>query len=186
MTIFLTVLHVMVCLVLVIVVLLQHGKGADIGAVFGGGASSTVFGSRGAGNFLTKLTTGVGADLHGDEPVARLPREHERNRRDSSRSEAAGGGAGSGRRSAGYGGRSRTGGRRLPGSEAGGARHARARCARGEGAGDCARRAGSDPTAPGGRQRRETLTRGLSAPDGFVIVPRPRSAAVAKLVDAPA
>ena len=57
MTIFLTVLHVMVCLVLVIVVLLQHGKGADIGAVFGGGASSTVFGSRGAGNFLTKLTT---------------------------------------------------------------------------------------------------------------------------------
>jgi preprotein translocase subunit SecG len=56
-TIFLTVLHVMVCFVLVIVVLLQHGKGADIGAVFGGGASSTVFGSRGAGNFLTKLTT---------------------------------------------------------------------------------------------------------------------------------
>ena len=59
MTIFLTVLHVMVCLVLVVVVLLQHGKGADIGAVFGGGASSTVFGSRGAGNFLTRLTTGA-------------------------------------------------------------------------------------------------------------------------------
>lgn len=58
MTIFLTVLHVMVSLVLIVVVLLQHGKGADIGAVFGGGASSTVFGSRGAGNFLTKLTTG--------------------------------------------------------------------------------------------------------------------------------
>lgn len=57
MTIFLTVLHVMVCLVLVVVVLLQHGKGADIGAVFGGGASNTVFGSRGAGNFLTRLTT---------------------------------------------------------------------------------------------------------------------------------
>jgi preprotein translocase subunit SecG len=56
-TIFLTVLHVMVSIVLVVVVLLQHGKGADIGAVFGGGASSTVFGSRGAGNFLTKLTT---------------------------------------------------------------------------------------------------------------------------------
>ena len=34
------------------------GKGAEMGAVFGGGASSTVFGSRGAGNFLTKLTTG--------------------------------------------------------------------------------------------------------------------------------
>jgi preprotein translocase subunit SecG len=58
MTIFLTVLHVMVSIVLIVVVLLQHGKGADIGAVFGGGASSTVFGSRGAGNFLTKLTTG--------------------------------------------------------------------------------------------------------------------------------
>ena len=59
MTIFLTVLHIMVCVVLIVVVLLQHGKGADIGAVFGGGASSTVFGSRGAGNFLTRLTTGA-------------------------------------------------------------------------------------------------------------------------------
>ncbi len=57
MTLFLTVLHVMVCLVLIAVVLVQRGKGAEMGAVFGGGASSTVFGSRGAGNFLTKLTT---------------------------------------------------------------------------------------------------------------------------------
>jgi len=57
--IFLTALHVMVCVVLVVAVLIQHGKGADIGAVFGGGASNTVFGSRGAGNFLTKLTTGA-------------------------------------------------------------------------------------------------------------------------------
>lgn len=57
MTVFLVVLHVMVCLVLIVVVLLQRGKGAEIGAVFGGGASTTVFGSRGAGNFLTKLTT---------------------------------------------------------------------------------------------------------------------------------
>jgi len=59
MSLFLTVLHVMVCAVLVMVVLLQQGKGADIGAVFGGGASNTVFGSRGAGNFLTRLTTGA-------------------------------------------------------------------------------------------------------------------------------
>ena len=59
MTTFLTVLHVMVCFVIVVVVLLQRGKGAEIGAVFGGGASSTVFGSRGAGNFLTKITTGA-------------------------------------------------------------------------------------------------------------------------------
>jgi preprotein translocase subunit SecG len=54
----LVVLHVIVCFFLVAVVLLQRGKGAEMGAVFGGGASSTVFGSRGAGNFLTKLTTG--------------------------------------------------------------------------------------------------------------------------------
>jgi preprotein translocase subunit SecG len=51
-------LHVIVCFFLIAVVLLQRGKGAEMGAVFGGGASSTVFGSRGAGNFLTKLTTG--------------------------------------------------------------------------------------------------------------------------------
>ena len=52
----LTVLHVIVCFFLIAVVLLQRGKGAEMGAVFGGGASSTVFGSRGAGNFLTLLT----------------------------------------------------------------------------------------------------------------------------------
>jgi preprotein translocase subunit SecG len=51
-----TVLHVLVCIFLIAVVLLQRGKGAQIGAVFGGGAGSTLFGSRGAGNFLTKLT----------------------------------------------------------------------------------------------------------------------------------
>ncbi len=53
----LVIIHVLVCFFLVAVVLLQRGRGAEIGAVFGGGASSTVFGSRGAGNFLTKLTT---------------------------------------------------------------------------------------------------------------------------------
>jgi preprotein translocase subunit SecG len=57
MDVFLTIVHVLTCLFLIAVVLLQHGKGADIGAAFGGGASNTVFGSRGAGNFLTKLTT---------------------------------------------------------------------------------------------------------------------------------
>src|SRR6266446_5752168 len=54
----LTILHVLACLVLVLVVLLQTGKGADMGAVFGG-SSSTIFGSSGAGNFLTRLTTGA-------------------------------------------------------------------------------------------------------------------------------
>jgi preprotein translocase subunit SecG len=51
-----TVIHVLACIFLVLVVLLQTGKGADMGAVFGG-SSSTVFGSSGAGNLLTKLTT---------------------------------------------------------------------------------------------------------------------------------
>lgn len=50
-------IHVLACLFLIVVVLLQTGKGADMGAVFGGG-SQTLFGSGGAGNFLTKLTTG--------------------------------------------------------------------------------------------------------------------------------
>ncbi|TFG94485.1 MAG: preprotein translocase subunit SecG [Myxococcales bacterium] len=57
MSLALVVLHVFVCIFLVAVVLLQRGKGAEIGAVFGGGASTTVFGSRGAGNFLSRLTT---------------------------------------------------------------------------------------------------------------------------------
>ena len=57
MTTFLTILHVLVCIFLIGVVLLQRGKGAEIGAVFGGGGGSIVFGSRGAGNFLSKLTT---------------------------------------------------------------------------------------------------------------------------------
>ena len=56
-----TVLHVIACVFLIAVVLLQRGKGAQIGAVFGGGAGSTIFGSRGAGNFLTKLTAGAAA-----------------------------------------------------------------------------------------------------------------------------
>jgi preprotein translocase subunit SecG len=52
------VIHVFCCLFLIVVVLLQTGKGADMGAVFGGG-SQTLFGSGGAGNFLTRLTTGT-------------------------------------------------------------------------------------------------------------------------------
>ncbi|TMA12677.1 MAG: preprotein translocase subunit SecG [Deltaproteobacteria bacterium] len=53
-----TILHIVVSIGLIFVVLLQTGKGADIGAVFGG-SSSTIFGSSGAGNFLTRLTTGM-------------------------------------------------------------------------------------------------------------------------------
>jgi preprotein translocase subunit SecG len=61
MNLVLTVLHVVVCVFLIAVVLLQRGKGAEMGAVFGGGASSTVFGSRGGANFLTKMTTASAA-----------------------------------------------------------------------------------------------------------------------------
>ncbi len=52
----LIVLHIVVCTFLVLVVLLQAGKGGGIGIAFGGGGSQTVFGSSGAGNFLTRLT----------------------------------------------------------------------------------------------------------------------------------
>src|SRR5712671_1567146 len=54
---FLTILHVVVCVFLILVVLLQAGKGGGVGIAFGGGGSQTVFGSSGAGNFLTKLTS---------------------------------------------------------------------------------------------------------------------------------
>jgi protein translocase SecG subunit len=53
-----TIIHVIVSVGLILVVLLQTGKGAEVGAVFGG-SSSTIFGSSGAGNFLTRLTTGM-------------------------------------------------------------------------------------------------------------------------------
>jgi preprotein translocase subunit SecG len=53
-----TVLHILVCFVLILIVLLQAGKGANMGAAFGG-SSQTVFGSSGAGTFLGKMTAGV-------------------------------------------------------------------------------------------------------------------------------
>ena len=52
----LLVIHVLIALALIALVLLQHGKGADMGAAFGSGASTTVFGARGAGSFLTRTT----------------------------------------------------------------------------------------------------------------------------------
>jgi preprotein translocase subunit SecG len=56
---FLTVLHVIVGFFLILVILLQAGKGAAIGASLGSAGSQAMFGSSGAGNFLTKLTTGA-------------------------------------------------------------------------------------------------------------------------------
>lgn len=52
----LLVLYVLVALGLVGLILIQHGKGADMGASFGSGSSNTVFGSSGSGNFLTRMT----------------------------------------------------------------------------------------------------------------------------------
>ena len=57
MMILLVVLHVIVCLFLIGVVLLQQGKSADLAAAFGGQGSQTAFGPRGAANLLTKMTT---------------------------------------------------------------------------------------------------------------------------------
>lgn len=53
------VLHVLAALAIIGLVLIQHGKGADMGSGFGSGASATVFGSGGAGNFLSKSTSAI-------------------------------------------------------------------------------------------------------------------------------
>ena len=53
----LLVVQVLLSISLIVLILLQHGKGADAGAAFGSGASATVFGARGSGNFLSRATT---------------------------------------------------------------------------------------------------------------------------------
>jgi preprotein translocase subunit SecG len=53
------ILHVIVCVFLILVVLLQSGRGSDIGAVFGGGGGQALFGSAGPGTFLGKVTAVV-------------------------------------------------------------------------------------------------------------------------------
>ncbi len=50
------VLHVLTALAICGLVLLQHGKGADVGAAFGGGASGSIFGATGSANFLSRAT----------------------------------------------------------------------------------------------------------------------------------
>ncbi len=57
MSLLLIVIHVVVCIALIMIVLLQTGKGSDMGAAFGGGSSQTLFGSTGASTFLSKATT---------------------------------------------------------------------------------------------------------------------------------
>lgn len=58
MTAIFVIIHIVVCIALIMIVLLQTGKGADMGAAFGGGSSQTLFGNTGA-TFLGKMTTGV-------------------------------------------------------------------------------------------------------------------------------
>ena len=57
MTVLLVVLHVVISVFLILVVLVQQGKGADLAGAFGGGGSQTAFGARGATTLLHKLTT---------------------------------------------------------------------------------------------------------------------------------
>ena len=56
MTVLLVVLHVVISIFLILVVLVQQGKGADLAGAFGGGGSQTAFGARGATTLLHKLT----------------------------------------------------------------------------------------------------------------------------------
>ena len=52
-------IHILGCLALVGIVLIQGGKGAEVGAAFGAGASNTIFGASGGQSFISKMTTGV-------------------------------------------------------------------------------------------------------------------------------
>jgi len=52
----LLIVHVVIAIAVIVLVLLQQGKGAEMGAAFGAGASQTLFGSQGSGNFLTRAT----------------------------------------------------------------------------------------------------------------------------------
>ena len=52
--------YLIIALAIVVLVLIQRGKGADMGSSFGAGASATLFGSSGSGNFLTRTTTILG------------------------------------------------------------------------------------------------------------------------------
>ena len=56
-----TVIHLVAAVSILILVLLQRGKGADMGAAFGGGASQSVFGSQGSATFLSRITAGLAA-----------------------------------------------------------------------------------------------------------------------------
>jgi len=56
---FVVALHILLCILLVLIILLQPGKGGDVGAAFGGGGTSSMFGPRGPANLLSRATTVV-------------------------------------------------------------------------------------------------------------------------------
>ena len=53
---FVLVVHIILAVLMIVLILVQHGKGADAGASFGGGGAATVFGASGSANFLTRVT----------------------------------------------------------------------------------------------------------------------------------
>ena len=53
---FILVVHILLAIMIIGLILVQHGKGADAGASFGGGGAGTVFGASGSGNFLSRMT----------------------------------------------------------------------------------------------------------------------------------
>ena len=55
----LLVAHLIIAVAIVVLVLLQQGKGSDMGASFGGGSSQSLFGARGSANFLSRMTSGL-------------------------------------------------------------------------------------------------------------------------------
>ncbi len=59
MTSIIVTIHIIVCVLLILIVLLQSGKGAEMGVSLGGGASQTLFGASGPASLLAKVTTGV-------------------------------------------------------------------------------------------------------------------------------
>jgi preprotein translocase subunit SecG len=58
---FIWILHVVSAVAVIVLVLLQHGKGADMGAAFGSGSSGSLFGASGSANFLSRTTGGLAA-----------------------------------------------------------------------------------------------------------------------------
>ena len=55
--------HVLIAIIIVVLVLLQKGKGADMGSAFGAGASGTLFGAKGSANFLSRTTASAGDNI---------------------------------------------------------------------------------------------------------------------------